>query len=166
MNTRPPRSIPGALTTELYGQGYMAYLGDFDPSTSLRTSEVRCKDYTTQQYIGPIKVLWWDTTSDTYMLDLPTELKAQQIHPMFHIRVLRQHEPNDDMLFPKQDAQAFYDVGNEEEVKWVIDEVLAHRWAGTKVEFLVNWNLGDSTWEPYAIARILRPLTGTSKYKG
>ena len=27
----------------------MAYLGGFDPSTSLRTSEVRCRDYTTQQ---------------------------------------------------------------------------------------------------------------------
>ena len=31
----------------------MAYLGGFDPSTSLRTSEVRCKDYTTQH-----KGLW------------------------------------------------------------------------------------------------------------
>ena len=30
----------------------MAYLGGFDPSTSLRTSEVRCKDYTTQQVLG------------------------------------------------------------------------------------------------------------------
>ena len=49
MNPIPPRSIPGALTTELYGQEYMAYLGGFDPSTSLRTSEVRCRDYTTQQ---------------------------------------------------------------------------------------------------------------------
>ena len=26
----------------------MAYLGGFDPSNSLRTSEVRCRDYTTQ----------------------------------------------------------------------------------------------------------------------
>ena len=49
LNSRPPRSIPGALTTELYDQGYMAYLGGFDPSTSSRTNEVRCKDYTTQQ---------------------------------------------------------------------------------------------------------------------
>ena len=53
------------------------------------------------KYIGPIKVLQWDATSDMYMLDLPTELKAQWIHPTFHVGVLRQHEPNDDMLFPK-----------------------------------------------------------------
>ena len=31
----------------------MAYLGGFDPSTSLRTSEVRCKDYTTQHNQHP-----------------------------------------------------------------------------------------------------------------
>ena len=58
LNPSPPRSIPGALTTELYGQGYMAYLGGFDPSTSLRTSEVRCKDYTTQHepHIIPVEL--------------------------------------------------------------------------------------------------------------
>ena len=32
----------------------MAYLGSFDPSTSLRTSEVRCRDYTTQQFRHPM----------------------------------------------------------------------------------------------------------------
>ena len=56
LNPRPPRSIPGALTTELYGQGYMAYLGRFDPSTSLWTSDVRCRDYTTQHWEGLAKV--------------------------------------------------------------------------------------------------------------
>ena len=56
LNPEPPRSIPGALTTELYGQGYMAYLGGVDPSISLRTSEVRCWDYTTQQYFGLIDI--------------------------------------------------------------------------------------------------------------
>ena len=59
--------------------------------------------------------------------------------------MLRQHEPNDDALFPKRDAQAFYNVGNKEEVEWVIDEILAHQWVTNKVEFLVRWNLGDST---------------------
>ena len=110
------------------------------------------------KYIGPIKVLWQDITSDTYTLDLPTELKAQWIHPMFHVGVLRQHEPNDDVLFLKRDVQAFYDVGNKEEVEWVIDEILAHQWVTNKVEFLVRWNLGDSTWEPYAHCKDLEAL--------
>ena len=118
------------------------------------------------KYIGPIKVLRQDTMSDMYTLDLPTELKAQRIHPTFHIRVLRQHEPNDDALFPKQDMQAFYDVGNEEEVEWVIDGVLAHRWAGTKVKFLVRWNLGDSTWELYAHCKDLKALDRYLKIQG
>jgi len=34
----------------------MAYLGGVDPSISLRTSEVRCWDYTTQQYFGLIDI--------------------------------------------------------------------------------------------------------------
>jgi len=61
-------------------------------------------------------------------------------------------------LFPKRDAQAFYDVGNNEEVEWVVDEILAHRWADNKVEFLVKWNLGDTTWEPYAHCQDLEAL--------
>jgi len=34
----------------------------------------------------------------------------------------------------------------------------AHRWVGNKVEFLVKWNLGDSTWEPHAHCRDLEAL--------
>ena len=74
LNPRPPRSIPGALTTELYGQGYMAYLGGVDPSTSLRTSEVRCKDYTTQQW-EMSRVMWSGST--TLMVN-GTARKTQQ----------------------------------------------------------------------------------------
>ena len=110
------------------------------------------------KYIGPIKVLRQDIASDTYTLDLPTELKAHQIHPTFHVGVLRQHKPNDDALFPKRDAQAFYNMGNKEKVEWIIDEILAHQWTANKVEFLVRWNLGDSTWEPYAHCKDLEAL--------
>ena len=62
LNPRPPRSIPGALTTELYGPGYMAYLGGFDPRTNLRTSEVRCRDYTPQQ----MEAIWSNPGHQTF----------------------------------------------------------------------------------------------------
>jgi len=110
------------------------------------------------KYIGPIWVIRRDAASDTYTLDLPTELRACRLHPTFHVSVLKPHKPNDDVLFPKQDAQVFYDVGNNEEVEWVVDEILAHRWADNKVEFLVKWNLGDTTWEPYAHCQDLEAL--------
>ena len=110
------------------------------------------------KYIGPMKVARWHTESDTYTLDLPDQLKARRVHPTFHVGLLRAHEPNDDTMFPRKDAQAFYDVSNDDETEWVVDELLAHRWKGTQVEFLVRWNLGDTTWEPYAHCKELEAL--------
>ena len=80
------------------------------------------------KYIGPMKVVRQHTVSDTYTLDLPNQLKARRVHPTFHIGLLRAHEPNDDTLFLRRDAQAFYDVGNDNEAEWVVDELLTHRW--------------------------------------
>ena len=110
------------------------------------------------KYIGPMKVMKRHTTSDTYTLDLPDQLKVRRVHPTFHIGLLRAHEPNDDTMFPRRDTQAFYDVGNDDKVEWVVDELLAHRWKGTQIEFLVRWNLGDMTWEPYAHYKELEAL--------
>jgi hypothetical protein len=35
-----------------------------------------------------------------------------------------------------------------EDAKWYVDEIVGHQWKGQNVEFLVKWNMGDSTWEP------------------
>lgn len=32
--------------------------------------------------------------------------------------------------------------------EWFVDEIVGHRWKSKSIEFLVKWNLGDSTWEP------------------
>ena len=110
------------------------------------------------KYIGLMKVMRWHTKSDMYTLNLPDQLKARRVQPMFHVGLLRAHEPNDDIMFPRRDTQAFYDVGNDDETEWVVDELLAHRWKGTQVEFLVRWNLGDTTWEPYTHCKELEAL--------
>jgi len=55
-------------------------------------------------------------------------------------------------------AQAFYDMGNPGDAEWLVDEITAHCWVGNKVEFLVKWNLGDSTWELHAHCRDLEVL--------
>jgi len=39
--------------------------------------------------------------------------------------------------------------GDAEDEEWLVDDILAHRWEGNKVSFLVQWNLGDTTWKPY-----------------
>ena len=49
----------------------------------------------------------------------------------------------------RHEVRAYYDFGEAEDSEWLVDEIIAHQWKGTKVSFLVQWNLGDTTWEPY-----------------
>src|ERR1700722_8148639 len=39
-----------------------------------------------------------------------------------------------------------------------MDEILAHQWNKYSVLFLVQWNLGDTTWEPYSECKDLTAL--------
>ena len=98
------------------------------------------------------------TASNTYTLDLSDQLEACRVHPTFYVGLLQAHEPNNNTMFLRRDAQAFYDIGNNNKVKWVVDELLAHRWKGTQIEFLVRWNLGNMMWEPYAHCKELEAL--------
>ena len=76
--------------------------------------------------------------SNTYTLNLPDQLKACRVHPMFHMGLLWTHEPNDDTMFPRRDTQAFYDVSNNKDAEWVVDKLVTHRWKKTQIKFLVK----------------------------
>ena len=39
-----------------------------------------------------------------------------------------------------------------------MDDILAHQWTGNKVSFLIQWNLGDTTWESYSQCKDLAAL--------
>ena len=39
-----------------------------------------------------------------------------------------------------------------------MDEIIAHQWKGNKLLFLVQWNLGDTTWEPYTECKDLEAV--------
>ena len=110
------------------------------------------------KYIGPYKIVKCHPESSSYTLDLSDELKARRIHPKFHVSRLRRHEPNNDELFPHRDSKLFYDFGEPDETEWFVDEIKAHRWTGNKIEFSVQWNLGDTTWEPYENCKDLEAL--------
>ena len=73
-----------------------------------------------------MKVLKSDGANDTYTLELPEELHKRCIHLMFHIGLLCWYERNGDILFPKRDTHAFYDVGQSDEDKWFINKIIAH----------------------------------------
>jgi hypothetical protein len=65
---------------------------------------------------------------------------------------------NNDTLFLKCKVRTFYDFGNAKDNKWLVDNILAHQWHGNKVSFLVQWNLGDTTCEPYSECKDLAAL--------
>jgi hypothetical protein len=71
---------------------------------------------------------------------------------------LRPFHKNNDKLFPKREVRAYYDFGNNKDEEWLVDEILAHQWKGNTVSFLVQWNLGDMTWESYSECKELAAL--------
>jgi len=110
------------------------------------------------KFIGPYEVTKSHPNESRYTLDLPPELKARRIHPSFHVTRLRPYNKNDDQLFPKREVRAYYDFGDAEDNEWLVDDILAHQWKGNKVSFLVQWNLGDTTWESYSQCKDLAAL--------
>ena len=110
------------------------------------------------KYIGPYEVTKSHPNESRYTLDLPAELKARRIHPSFHVSRLRVYDANDDSVFPKRDVRAYYDFGDAKDNEWLVDDIVAHQWSGNKVSFLVQWNLGDTTWEPYSECKDLEAL--------
>ena len=102
------------------------------------------------KFVGPYKVsnLKAIPMTSNYELALPPELAKRQVHPRFHVGLIRPHYSNDDTLFHNRKRAEPYDFGTPEDLEWFIDEIIGHRWKGKSIEFLVKWNLGDSTWEP------------------
>ena len=101
------------------------------------------------KYIGPYEVIEAFPGTSNYTLELPEDLAKRGIHPTFHVSLLRPHVPNDDNAYPHRESSTFYDVGNDEEKEWLVDEIVGHKWENNKVLFHVRWTLGDTTWEPY-----------------
>ena len=69
-------------------------------------------------------------------------------------------------MFPKHEMNMFYDFGEPDDQEWLIDEIITHYWNGRKLEFLVKWNLGDETWEPFESCKELEALDKYLELKG
>lgn len=107
-------------------------------------------------YIGPYAIMSSNVSTLNHTLDLPEELVARNIHPNFHISVLKPHISNDNKRFPERDVRVYYDFGQGADVEWEVDEILAHQSDGHSLRFLAKWNLGDTTWEPLRASNELR----------
>jgi hypothetical protein len=109
-------------------------------------------------YVGPYPIIRANPSTSNYTLKLPTELETRNIHPTFHVSLLKPHIPNDDERFPSCDIQIYYDFGYGDEAEQEVDEILAHQWDGRALRLLVRWSSGDSTWEPLRSCSKLRAL--------
>ncbi|EJD36172.1 hypothetical protein AURDEDRAFT_29855, partial [Auricularia subglabra TFB-10046 SS5] len=80
----------------------------------------------------------------TFKLQLPDELKARGVHPMFHASFLRVHVPNDDRRFPGRSAVQTLNLGVQSE-DLEVREIQGHTGAGKNALFKVVWKSGDAT---------------------
>jgi len=98
------------------------------------------------KFIGPFKILE-DYRNNSYLLDLPSDLKQRGLHPAFHAHLLRIHIPNDDRRFPGRQLNQVADLGSLEE--WSVSRVVSHNGQGTDSLFEIEYTTGDRVWLPY-----------------
>jgi hypothetical protein len=72
------------------------------------------------------KVMKTYLETSNYMLELPPELAKRQVHPKYHVSLLRPHHPNDDALFPNRRKAEQYNFGAPEDTEWYVDEIIGH----------------------------------------
>ncbi|OBZ75892.1 hypothetical protein A0H81_04113 [Grifola frondosa] len=100
------------------------------------------------KFIGPYTIIR-DFGNNSYQIALPTNLKQHGIHDVFHTSLLWIHELNDDCLFSgRLDSQVA--EFEDQEGKWAIDKIVAHRGSRNNSIFEAIWKSGDRTWIPYA----------------
>jgi hypothetical protein len=81
-----------------------------------------------------------------YKLTLPLSMKG--IHPVFHVSILRKHNPN---TIQHQRTAAPAPIQLKEGVEWEIEEILDRRKRGQKTEYWVSWKgwgPQENSWEP------------------
>ena len=110
------------------------------------------------KYVGPFKILEAQSSTSTYKVKLPTQLRARNLHDRFHCSKLRPYHANNNTLFPHREAHMFYDFGAPDDQEWLVEEILAHKWDKNQLSFQVHWNLGDTTWESLDMCKDLQAL--------
>ncbi|PBK70533.1 hypothetical protein ARMSODRAFT_847518, partial [Armillaria solidipes] len=97
--------------------------------------------------------------TSTYTLELPMALQERQIHPTFHVNLLRPYQANNDLLFPNRAQPDPYDFGTPDNAEWFVDEIVGHKRDDEgKLMYHVRWSLGDTTWEPHSNCKELAAL--------
>ena len=65
--------------------------------------------------------------SSNITIELPQELKNRRASPTNYTNLVWPYVENNDILFPKQEAESYYDFGNNDKQYWFVKEISAHR---------------------------------------
>ena len=99
------------------------------------------------RYIGPYEIL--DRVGKvSYILALPPHLS--QVHPVFHISLLRKYVPNEMHVLPVQEILLKDDLSNEEEPVAIVDRQIKKLRRREIVMLKIQWqrhSLEECTWE-------------------
>ena len=115
------------------------------------------------KFIGPFrisKVLG----NNSFVVDLPADLRRRGIYDVFHASLLRIHVPNDDRLFPGRDVSQVLSLADKSDPKdadsheWPVARIVSHSGSRQNAMFEVLWKAGDITWLPYDSVAHLEPL--------
>ena len=77
--------------------------------------------------------------SSNITIELPQELKDKRISPTFHTNLVWLYFKNNNILFPKWEANSYYNFGYNDRQEWFIDEISAHKWANNDLELQVDF---------------------------
>jgi hypothetical protein len=90
------------------------------------------------KYIGPFKILDAHTSTSAYRVELPSQLRARNLHDWFHCSKLHPYHANDDALFPHREAHVFYNFGTPDDREWLVDEIIDHKWDKGQLFFHIH----------------------------
>ena len=103
------------------------------------------------RYIGPFKIIQ-KMSSVAYKLELPHEMIRKNIHPVFHVSLLKPYIESDvfnDRDEPRPPPDNYDNPDGEPEYE--IEKIINKRIRGRKIDYLVLWKgypEHDATWEP------------------
>ena len=118
------------------------------------------------KYIRPYRIIK-NAKNKAFELELPPEMKNHNIHPVFHVLLLRIHVSNNDRLFPGREVRQVTGLSDENQ-EWTVDLIETHTGKGRTTLFKVLWKSGDYTWLPYDKIEHLEALKeylDTSRFK-
>lgn len=82
----------------------------------------------------------------------PQDYESMSLYQWIQLAV-KDRKPSERCKSAKSD-----NAKTQQEPQWEVNRITDHQWHGQRVDFYVQWKLGDCTWEPYSECKKLKAL--------